>query len=30
MRKVMKKMKGGGLTRMLRGLKGRLPHGAPF
>jgi hypothetical protein len=27
MEKVMKKMKGGGLARMLRGMTGRLPGG---
>ena len=27
MQKVMKKMKGGGMAKMLRGLKGRLPGG---
>jgi signal recognition particle subunit SRP54 len=29
MQKVMKKMKGGGMTKMLRGLKGRMPGGIP-
>jgi len=29
MQKVMKKMKGGGMARMLRGLKGRIPGGFP-
>ncbi len=30
MQKVMKKMSKGGLAKMLRGLKGRLPQGMPF
>jgi signal recognition particle subunit SRP54 len=30
MQKMMKRMKGGGLAKMLRGLKGRLPQGMPF
>jgi signal recognition particle subunit SRP54 len=29
MQKVMKKMKGGGLTKMMRGMKGKLPGGFP-
>jgi signal recognition particle subunit SRP54 len=29
MQKVMKKMKGGGMARMLRGMKGRMPGGFP-
>ena len=29
MQKVMKKMKGGGMAKMLRGMKGRLPGGLP-
>jgi signal recognition particle subunit SRP54 len=30
MQKMMKKMKGGGMAKMLRGLKGNLPPGMPF
>ncbi len=30
MQKMMKKMKGGGMAKMMRGLKGRLPPGMPF
>ncbi len=30
MQKMMKKMSGGGMAKMLRGLKGRLPPGMPF
>jgi len=29
MQKMMKKMKGGGMTKMMRGLKGRIPGGMP-
>lgn len=30
MQKMMKKMKGGGMAKMMRGLKGRMPPGMPF
>jgi len=30
MQKMMKKMSGGGMSKMLRGLKGKLPTGLPF
>jgi signal recognition particle subunit SRP54 len=30
MQKMMKKMSGGGMSKMLRGLKGRMPPGMPF
>ncbi|HEC17352.1 MAG TPA: signal recognition particle protein [Sedimenticola sp.] len=30
MQKMMKKMKGGGMARMMRGMKGRMPPGMPF
>ena len=30
MQKMMKKMKGGGMAKMMRGLKGRFPQGMPF
>jgi signal recognition particle subunit SRP54 len=30
MRKMMKKMSKGGMNRMLRGMKGRMPQGSPF
>ena len=29
MQKMMKKMKGGGMAKMMRGLKGRMPGGMP-
>ncbi len=30
MQKMMKKMKGGGMAKMMRGMKGRMPPGMPF
>ena len=30
MQKMMKKMKGGGMAKMMRGLKGKMPPGMPF